>query len=63
MEILAKFRGVTFSMTGDNGAEFFERVESFDYLGRVLHQADDDWPVVLRNIRRASKFGGVYGSC
>ena len=44
---------VTFSSTGDDGAEFFEGVNSFKYLGRVLHQEDDDLPVVLHNIRRA----------
>ena len=29
--------GATFSLTGDNGAECFEGVDAFKYLGWVLH--------------------------
>ena len=28
-------------------------VPSFKYLGRILSVSDDDWPVVIRNLRRA----------
>ena len=58
MDIAAKCLLVTFSLTGDDGADFFEGVDSFKYLERVLHQMDDDWPVVLCNIRRARQFWG-----
>ena len=37
MEIAEKCTGTTFSVTGYNGAECFEGVDSFEYLGRVLH--------------------------
>ena len=58
MDIAEKCMGETFSLTGDDGAEFFEGVYYFKYLERVLHQMDDDWPAVLRNIRRARQFWG-----
>ena len=50
-----------FSLTGDDGAECFEGVDSFKYLGRVLHQEDDYWPAVLRNIRRERQVWGRLG--
>ena len=58
MDIAEKCMGETFSLTGDDGAEFFEGVYYFKYLERVLHQMDDEWPAVLRNIRRARQFWG-----
>ena len=30
-------------------------VSSFKYLGRVLLEADGDWPVVVYNLRRTHK--------
>ena len=42
--------GSTFSIPGEDGAEGFEVVDSFRYLGRILHQADEDWPAVLWKI-------------
>ena len=53
--------GATFILMGDNGAAFFEGLDSFKYLEQVLHQTDDDWPAVLRNIRRATQFWGRIG--
>ena len=53
MEIAAKCTGATFSLKGDNGAECFEGVDVFKYLGRVLHRTKNDWPAVLRIIRKA----------
>ena len=61
MEIAAKCPGATFSLTGDDGTECFEGVDAFKYLGRVLHRTDDDWPAVLRNIRRARQVWGRLG--
>ena len=61
MEIAAKCTGATFSLTGDNGSECFEGVDSFEYLGRVLYQEDDGWPAVLRNIRRVRQDWGRLG--
>ena len=61
MEIAAKFTGATFSLTGDNRAECFEWIDTFKYLGRVLHSTDDYWPEVLRNIRRARQVWGRLG--
>ena len=52
MEIAEKCTGSTFSLMREDGAECFEGVDSFKYLGRILHRADEDWPAVLRNIRR-----------
>ena len=42
VEIAAKRVGVTFVLTGDDRAEFFVGLESFKYLGRVLHRTDED---------------------
>ena len=61
METAAKCTGTNFSLTGDDGAECFEVVESFKYLGRVLHQTDYAWLEVLRNIRRARQVWGSLG--
>ena len=32
-----------------------EMVTSFTYLGQVISAADDDWPVVVKNLSRARK--------
>ena len=61
MEIAEKCTGAAFSLTGDDGTECFEGVDAFKYLGRVLHRTDDDWPAVLRNIRRARQVWGRLG--
>ena len=51
VEIAEKCTGSTFSLTGDTGAECFEGVEPFKYLGLVLHREGDNWPALLINIR------------
>ena len=58
VERAAKCTGATFSLTGDDGAEFFEGVDAFKYLLRVLNWAENDWLVVLRNIQRARQVWG-----
>ena len=50
VEIARKCTVVNFSITGEDGEECFEGVDSFKYLGRVLHYSNKDWPAVLRNI-------------
>ena len=47
--------------SGGQQEECFEGVDSFNYLGWVLHLTDDDWAEVLRNILRARKFWGLIG--
>ena len=42
-----------FSLKGEDGAESLNGVDSFRYLGRILHRSNDNWPVVLRNIWKA----------
>ena len=61
VEIAAKCTGSTFSLTGDDGAECFEGVDSFKYLGQVIHQTEDDCPAVLRNIQRVRQVWGRLG--
>ena len=61
MEILEKCTGENFSLTGDDGAECLEGVDSFKYLVRVLHQEEDNWPEVICNIRRARQVWGRLG--
>ena len=46
VEIAAKCVGATFSLTGYDGAECFEGVYSFKYLGCVLHRTDENWTEV-----------------
>ena len=58
MEIAANCTGGTSSLTGEERVECFEGVESFKYLERILHRSDEDWPAVIRNIRRARNFWG-----
>ena len=36
-------------------------MESFKYLGCVLHRTDEDWPAVFRNIARARQVWGSLG--
>ena len=52
VEIAAECKGATCSLTGDDGAECFVGVDAFKYLGQVLHWKNNNWPAVLRNIRR-----------
>ena len=61
VEIEANCTGVTFSLTGNDRAECFEGVESFKYLGRVLHRSDEDWLEVRRNIGRLRQVWGRLG--
>ena len=46
VEIAAKCTGATFVLMGKDGVEYFDRVDSFKYLGRVLHRLDENWPEV-----------------
>ena len=41
--------------------ECFEGVDSFKYLGRILHHTDEDWPAVCRKIWRARQVWGRSG--
>ena len=58
MAIANKCREATFSLKGGGGggggvAKSIKGVYPFNYLGRLLHRLDDDWPAVLRNILKA----------
>ena len=61
LEIAEKCVGETLSPTGYDGAKYFEGVDSFKYLGRVLHRMDEDWPAVSRNIGRTRQVLGSLG--
>ena len=61
MEIAENFTEETFSPTGEDGAEIVEGVELFKYLGRPLDRSDDNWPEVLRSIRKARQVWGHIG--
>ena len=62
VEIATKFVGETFILTGEDGAECFEGVDSFKYFGMFLHQLDEDWPEVFQNIWRARQVWGWLGN-
>ena len=59
MEISAKCMRATFILTGEEVAEFFEGVDSFKYLGLVLHWSDENCLAVHRNIWRVKKLRTV----
>ena len=61
MEIAVKCTGETFSLTGDDRSDCFEGVDSFKYLGQVIHLEDDDRPEVLHNIWRSRQVWGRLG--
>ena len=54
MEIAAWCYEAIFSLTGDEEAECIEGAEVLKYLGRILDRSVDNWPAVLRKIRKAS---------
>ena len=43
----------SFSLTGEDEAEFIEGVETFKHLGRMLDRSYDDWLAVRWNVRKA----------
>ena len=55
VEVAAKCTGATFTLTGVDGAEYFEGLDYFKYLGCVLHRSDKDWLAVRWNIGRVRK--------
>ena len=61
VEIAEKYMGATFRLKGHDREECFEGVDSFKYLGCVLHWLDEDWPAVCWNIGRARQFWGRLG--
>ena len=50
--IANKCTEANFSLTGEDGAESAEVVEVFKYLRRMLELSYENWPEVLRNIRK-----------
>ena len=61
VEITASFMGATFSLVGDDGADFFEGAESLNYLRRFLHQLDEDSLAVFQNVSRSKQVWGRLG--
>ena len=47
-----------FSLTGEEEAECIEEVEVFKYLRRMMDRSYNDWPKVLRNIRKERQVWG-----
>ena len=61
VEIVAKCSEAMFSLTGEDEAERIEGVGRLKYLGRLLDRSDDDWPLILHNIRKARQVWGRIG--
>ena len=61
VEIVAKCSEAMFSLTGEDEAERIEGVGRLKYLGRLLDRSDDDWPLILHNIRKARQVWGRFG--
>ena len=51
--ITSRCAQVSFSLAGEETAEFIEGVETFKYLRRMLDRSDDDWKVVLWVVSKA----------
>ena len=61
MEILNKCTEVTFRLTGEDGVERVKGVDSFNYIGRILHRSEANWTAVLKNIQKARQVWGSLG--
>ena len=61
MAIVKKCTEATFILTVEDGLESVNRYDSFNYLGQLLYQLDDNFPAVLKNIRKARKVWGRLG--
>ena len=65
-----KRRRLAETETRENSEQAFEAyralielVSEFKYLGRILTATDDDWPAVVRNLRKARRSGGGCPGC
>ena len=56
-----KFIEATFILAGEDGVESVKGVESFRYLGLLLHRSVDVWLEVLNNIWKARQVWGILG--
>ena len=60
MVIASKGIEITFSLMGEEGAENVRGVDSFKYLGRILHQFYTNYKCWSLDIfGRQEKFGGI----
>ena len=61
MEISARCSEATFILIWEEEVERIEGLGRFKYIGRLLDWSDDNWPEVLRNIRKARQVQGRLG--
>ena len=61
LDIANRCAEANFIIMGEEGAESIEGVDIFKYFGRPLDRSDDDWPEVLRDIRKAWQVWGWLG--
>ena len=59
--IASRCEGETFSLTGEDGVECIEGVDTFKYLGSILDRSDDNWTAVRRNVRKDRRFWNRLG--
>ena len=59
--ISGQFAEASFRLTGGEEAEFFEGLETFKYLGRMLDRLYDNWTAVRQNIRKSHQFYILQG--
>ena len=59
--VMAKCLEDTLSLTGEDEAERIEGVGMFRYLGRLMERSDNDYPEVLKNIRKEIRLWGRLG--
>ena len=51
--MVARCGQMEFNLNGEEVDERVENLPTFQYLGRLLHQMDDDWPAVRQYIMHA----------
>ena len=48
--IASRYKGGTFRLTGEDGAEYIEGVDNFKYMGRILERSDKNCLAVLWDV-------------
>ena len=62
VEMAARCGEMEFNIDGGEGDERVENVPTFQYMGRLLDQTDDDWTDVWQNIMHARSVWGRLGT-
>ena len=59
--ITSRCEEATFRLTGEDGVEQIEGIETFKYLGRISDCYYDNWTEVLRNVGKSHRVWNRLG--